>query len=62
MNGQRVSINLSSASNASRPIKTVALAVFTAVRWVGREAAKTPDRIACVKQDVAEAWKESERC
>jgi hypothetical protein len=60
MNDQRVSIPLNNAGNSSRPIKAGALAVFRAVRWIGREGAKTPDRMARIKQDVVEAWKESE--
>ena len=46
---------------SSRPIKTGALAVFKAVRWLGREGAKTPDRLARVKRDISDAWAESSR-
>lgn len=62
MNDKRVVIPLNPNSDSSRPIKTGALAVFKAVRWLGREGAKTPDRMARIKQDVADAWKESEQC
>jgi hypothetical protein len=59
MNDKRVAIPLNSASNTTRPIKTGALAVFKAVRWLGQQGAKTPDRLARVRTDIAEAWAES---
>lgn len=62
MNEQRVSIPLNPNSDSSRPIKAGALAIFKAVRWIGREGAKTPDRMARIKQDVADGWKESGQC
>lgn len=61
MNDKRVAISLNNSAQPSRPIKTGALAVFKAVRWLGREGAKTPDRLARVKHDITEAWAESSR-
>lgn len=59
MNDKRVVIPLNTTDSPSRPIKTGALAVFKAVRWLGDQGAKTPDRLARVKADIAEAWVES---
>lgn len=59
MNDERLCIPLNNTKSSTRPFKAGALAVFKAVRWIGREGAKTPDRLARIKQDVAEAWAES---
>jgi len=59
MNAKHAAIPLNPTRESSRPIKTGALAVFKAVRWIGREGAKTPDRLARAKTDIAEAWAES---
>jgi len=59
MNEKHAAIPLKSTRESSRPIKTGALAVFRAVRWLGDQGAKTPDRLARVKADIAEAWAES---
>ena len=59
MNAKRDAVPLNVTDSPTRPIKSGALAVFKAVRWIGREGAKTPDRLARVKADIAEAWAES---
>lgn len=61
MTQKHPAVPLNSHREPSRPIKTGALAVFKAVRWIGREGAKTPDRVARVKRDIADAWAESSR-
>ena len=52
-------IDLHPPKAASRPVKTCALQVFRAVRWIGREGSKTPTRLASIGHDIKDAWKES---